>query len=758
MPVIKKKKSLVIGIILLIILLAIVVSVIHKAMEPKLVLNVEKNSITTKDRQVTEPDYSQTYEDHFLIAQNDKFQMYFEDSGMGIILIDKQTGKILQTTQKVTGNDKNLQSWKDFMASGLSVELLKNGTRQTVRYTMFSKNVTKEITYYKDGFSANVDITISPDKKNKNSEEQHVKLQMNVFLTEEGIDVTVPSESIVDTVGDSVDKLSSLYIYPFMGSTNLDEKKGYMFIPDGSGVLVSLDNNGGRFTTPYTAKIYGKDIGIDGMPSPFTKSYPKITDPEAIYMPLFGIIYSQEQSGVMGLIKNGQESADIIAYPNGVSTEYNWITAQYFLRQSYIHQTSKNSSEGITAYEKNLIGSDIYVSYYFMTENASYARMAEIYRNYLIEKGILTRQDIEYKVGLDVIGAENEDGLLKDRTFAMTTADEAGDMLDYLRTNGVNGMNFIYRGWQKGGYDEKFPIESVRVEQKIGGKSELTDLINKANEMGDVDFSLYDDFGIATKNNIYDTGKDIVKRIDKLIYDDGDYFLTPVKLLELSAATIPEYKAMNVKSLAVSGITKSLYTYLIDDNEINREQTKFEHMEVLRTVSGEMDLFMDAPYDYLWKYAQGIYNMPLSGSNYSYASTEIPFLSMVLKGYIPMYSEYCNLNASPEDYILKLAESGVFPNFIITQEDNTKLMNTSLDYIFTSRFDDFKDIIVKDYSNLKELNEKVSEAVIVDHQILEPDFVCVTYDNGVKVYVNYTGTVKQADNIEVESKSFKVVY
>jgi hypothetical protein len=750
--VIKSKKKLVVGLFLILLIAVVIITVVRRGMKLDIDLQVEKNTLKTNNRQITEPDYDQVLENHFLLTENVNFKMYFEESGMSVILVDKKTGKVLHTTRKVEGEDKNIKSWIDFMASGLSVEMLESGTRQTERYTMYSKNVTKTYTYYTDGFTADVDITI-PSKE----EDQHVQLKMNVYLTDAGIDVTVPSESIQDTVGDNVDKISSLYIYPFMGSTYRDEKEGYMFIPDGSGVLVSLEDHGSRFTTPYTAKIYGKDIGIDTISPKSGGDYPVNIEAEPIYIPLFGIVYSEEETGVMGLIKSGQESAEILAYPNGVSTDYNWITAQYLLRETYIHQTSKNSLEGITAYEKKLKGSNIEISYLFMTEHASYNQMANIYRDYLINQGILKKQDIAYKVGLDVIAAENEEGLLKKRTFSMTTTEEAANMIDELKAIGVDGLHLNYRGWQKGGYDDNFPIDTLKVEEKIGGKLGLKELINKTKDLNNVEVSLYDDFGIASKSRIYDTGKDIVKRIDKLIFEEDGYFLTPIKLLEVTSEMIPHYKNMEVSSLSISGVTKNLYTYISDNKVVSREQTKLEDMKVIGSVAEKMDLYMDAPYDYLWKYAKGIYNMPLSGSNYSYVSAEIPFLSIVLKGYLPMYSEYCNLNAYPTDYMLKLAESGTFPNFVITEKDSTLMINTSLDYIFTSQFDDYKDTILEYYNDLKLINEKVANAEIVEHQILENDFIRVTYSNGVQVYVNYTNKEKQDGSVKVESKSFKVV-
>ena len=47
-----------------------------------------------------------------------------------------------------------------------------------------------------------------------------------------------------------------------MGYTFLDDKEGYMLIPDGNGALIYLDNKEGRYSTGFSQMIYGKDYGF----------------------------------------------------------------------------------------------------------------------------------------------------------------------------------------------------------------------------------------------------------------------------------------------------------------------------------------------------------------------------------------------------------------------------------------------------------------------------------------------------------------
>lgn len=753
MWVIKNKKKFTAALLLTALLIFLFVTVLKNLFNEEYFQDIEGNKVLIEERTTINPDKSKVLDDYFLLTSNEQFEMYLEEDSLSFILLDKKTGKLLESTKKVSDEDKNLKSWADFMASGISIDMYREGAKITNRYTMYSNNVEKVFTYYKDGFAADIQFTF-----NNEGEEQYVKLHMEVLLTEEGVDVLIPSSQIQDTKGENIEKIANIYVFPFLGATYKGEKEGYMFVPDGSGILISLKDQEGRFTTPYTAKVYGKDIGIDVfVENVVNNTYPRIREAEPVYMPLFGIVYTDEGTGVMGLIKNGQECAEINAYPNGVSTDYNWITAKYYLRESYIHQTSKNTAGGITTFEKDLKGSDIYISYIFMAEDASYSRMATIYRGYLIDNEMLIKKDTDYKLGLDIIGTQSTKGILFRKVFPITTFRETSDILEYLRGNGVDGMQVTYRGWQKGGYDETFPVENIGIESKAGSLRELKDLIEKASKMENVNFSLFNNIGLASKSKSYDTGKDVVKRLDKLIYDfNNAYYLTPIKMLEVINKTSSDYLDIGLTCLSITGMTNHLYTYLYKNKIISRELTKIEIEKAAKTLSEAVNLYMEAPYDYLFKYAEGIFDIPLTGSNYSYTKTDVPFISMVLKGYIPMYSDYCNLNEAPADYILKLAECGVFPNFVISTEDNMKLVGTGFSNIFTSKFDDWKDTILFYYNELFEVNEKTKDAVITEHRIISEGFVRVTYDNGVKVYVNYTDKAIKADALEVNAKSFLI--
>ena len=56
--------------------------------------------------------------------------------------------------------------------------------------------------------------------------------------------------------------IATVTMFPFMGYTHMDEEEGYMFIPDGNGALIYMDNKEGRYPTGFNQMIYGSDVGF----------------------------------------------------------------------------------------------------------------------------------------------------------------------------------------------------------------------------------------------------------------------------------------------------------------------------------------------------------------------------------------------------------------------------------------------------------------------------------------------------------------
>ena len=71
------------------------------------------------------------------------------------------------------------------------------------------------------------------------------------------VDKKTGVESFTDT------RVCGVYLLPCFGATELDEKAGYMLVPEAAGALINFSNGEGVGTTPFSKRIYGTNIGVD---------------------------------------------------------------------------------------------------------------------------------------------------------------------------------------------------------------------------------------------------------------------------------------------------------------------------------------------------------------------------------------------------------------------------------------------------------------------------------------------------------------
>jgi hypothetical protein len=388
--------------------------------------------------------------------------------------------------------------------------------------------------------------------------------------------------------------------------------------------------------------------------------------------------------------------------------------------------------------------------------------MANAYRNYLIDNGDLTvQEDTSYNTRIDFLGTERESFLLGTKAVVMTTVDDIREIFEDLETEGVSDILSVYKGWQKGGlYD--IPITKYKADSKIGGTSALTELIEDSAEKG-IDIYLYDDARTINPDENNATFN-VVKKINKRRYEEETYqdvyesfnYLTPARSDYLLNKFVNSYTKKGVSNLALAGISNTLFSYTYSGTTYTRYDCAESYAQTAATIDENTNLIMEQPFAYLWKNTQSFLDMPLYTSSYVLEDESVPFLSIVLKGVMPVYSEYVNFEANKQEFFLKLVETGTYPSFYITKEDSSELIYTNSSDIYSSQYSVYKDEIVEYTEALAALNEKVEGAFITGHEINDNGVTVVTYDNGVKVYVNYSTAEQTIDGVTIPSMSYEV--
>ena len=138
-------------------------------------------------------------------------------------------------------------------------------------------------------------------------------------------------------------------------------------------------------------------------------------------------------------------------------------------------------------------------------------------------------------------------------------------------------------------------------------------------------------------------------------------------------------------------------------------------------------------------------------------SDTVPFMQMVLKGYVDYYAPYSNFNADRQMEMLQMVEQGAYPSWIVTGQNSLELLNTPSSWLYTSEFSVWKGEMVEEYQYVAPALNAVLGAEIVSHEQLAEGIVCVSYDNGVSIVVNYTNADFNRGGVAVKAMDFTVI-
>lgn len=688
--------------------------------------------------------------DYSKVAESDSYELYLYEPTLSIILKNKATGALLLSTlSEEDDNGANNKTWTAYMQSGVVLSAIKNAN-DTYQVDLVSCANTIDYSYEDNGFAARIYW-----------KEYDFGLTVRVTLEGDELVAEVPEDSIVENGTDSY--IGTVSLFPMFGYSYLDNQAGYMFIPDGNGALIYLDDKDGRYASGYSQMIYGADAG-------FTESttetllwgrYQTVNESEKVLAPVFGMAHTDDGLAYLAIVEEGEKRASIEAQPNGVMVDYNRCYARFLLRRTYIQPLNNSNSGTMTSVEADRTHGNLKVRYILLSgEDAGYSGMAVAYRNYLLDNNLIQRRDNSYKTRVDFLGTDREEFLISTRAVVMTDVGQVREIFGELQSAGVNTLLSIYKGWQKGGMYQ-IPISKYKADGKIGGTGALTDLIQDSESAG-YDVYLYND-ALRANPAESNTTFNIVKKVNKrrleiqtrdYVYDTFNYLLPNRSDYNLDKF-VKSYTAKGVDNLAVAGITGNLFSYSYSGSYYDRLFTADAYESSIADISKQTSLILEKPFAYLWNYTEAMIDMPLGTSDFMYEDEEVPFFSIVLKGIVPMYSEYVNFEANKQEFRLQMIESGVYPSFYVTYEDSADLIYTNSADLYSTKYSSYKDTIIEYDADFRQVAALTGDAMIVRHEKLAEGVNKVTYDNGVVFYINYNQDAVTVDGVTIEGLSYK---
>ncbi len=673
---------------------------------------------------------------YHLTAENDLFQLYVDSDTLAFKLLDKRSNYLWHSgIDALADGDKLNKSWQAFALSGVSIEYLDEKAVNK-RISISNSNHTLDVTPIEQGIAAQVTFG-----------DYGITVGVTLQLEAAGVRVEVPMDSIRED--DPKFRLGLVYLYPFLGATRGGSEPGYMFMPDGTGSLIRFADST-KAKNMFYGRYYGDDLGMIAI-MPYETG---VTPVYPISFPVYGMSHG-EQNAYISVVEKGAPYGEIQVHPSGIITNFNFLYNTFIYNESYFQATNR-SGAGVTTVQKQTNHFDAVVHYRFLTgDDANYVGMAQSYQRYLVDKGMLHKvEDTNPNIGirLEFLGGDKEKVLLWYRFISMTTVGQMSDILDGLQ---IPNPDVIYYGWQPYGASS-MPPTSLTLDGGLGSVGELRDLADKIAAEGG-HFSLYYDPQAALyREGGYSPRNDLAMAITNVNLEGFnrlyEYYFTFDVLQQRYSALTGDIASQLKAGVALDNIGFELYSDFRQGASLNREGSLSAYQNLLAETPLRLGFYH--PNDYLFGVMQAYYDMPLGDNGYIYTSEAVPFLPIVLSGYVPYYGRALNFSSNTQEDLLRQVEFGVYPSYFLTQEPTANMLNTpTATWIYTSSYAQWGDQIRQTYQWMNDLLAPVRGVSIIAHQQLADGIFATTYANGRQIIVNYMDRPFVYAGITVEAKS-----
>ena len=475
--------------------------------------------------------------------------------------------------------------------------------------------------------------------------------------------------------------------------------------------------------------------------------------------------YKYEDKGYFAIIEEGEAIASISTETGGKTCDYDTVMTTITPRQRDTYDiadaiSGAGSAMWTVTSKRKYTGN--YTLRYFMLNDTTkadaaglkdgdfyettYMGMVEAARDYYESKGILTRlsaDDVEEDIPLyietfgSVVTQEKILSFPVDVDTPLTTFEDIKTMTAQLAEVGITNLNYKLTGYFNGGMWYTVPY-NVEVEKSVGGASGFTDFMSYAAEKG---IGVYPDFDFvwadAAENTIFDglnKRQHIIKTMNTKYarlreYDplfqqyDRTYYLaiSPAYYEYFYDTFTANYSKLSPIGISVGTLGEYLNSDFDKKDPYHREDNKEYTVELFKQIKEEYNNVMtDAGNFYSWPYVTDILNVPLDSSEYLNTSETIPFMGMVLHGYVNFAGMAMN-NAGDMNYqLLKAIENGAAVYFQLSYQ-NTEKLKTNGDFskYYSIDFDIWFDDLVDVYNRLNEATSDLQTKLITGHEFVE---------------------------------------
>lgn len=592
------------------------------------------------------------------------------------------------------------------------------------------------------------------DKQEKVSEKSVFNVSVIYRLDGDDLIVEVPFDDLEYKEDYPIYYLSVL---PYFGASGTTDE-GFLFVPEGGGALIEF-NNGKTSQNSYYSNVYGWDMGQDR---------DAVVHDTRTYFNVFG--ESKNDSSFICMLEDGVPYASIQADISGRSHSYNYVNAVYSVLHREQYDVSDRSTQSMFVYEDGTAEGEGIVQRYSFIDSGDYVDMAEDYRSYLKDKYgdyLTVNDDTETPVALEIIGAVDKVkqvfGVPVSSPLELTTYKEAQEMVEELYGEGLSNMSVKLSGWMNGGVQQKM-LDSVNLISDLGSKKDLQNMIDSAEEKGiavylngitnyAMDSGITDGFFVYTdaakfvsqesaKLNVYDT-----VTYEKAEEDRDPFYLLKADLVYEMMDNLADAANGYHAGVSFSDIGYELSSDFYQKDPTSRQMAMEEQAEKLKSLDDNgTDIMINMGNDYAVAYADMVTNMDLEGTEYSIIDKKIPFYQLAIHGYVNYTGEALNLTQNTQNELLNSAEYGAGLAFTFMKESAFELQNTLYTEYFGADYSAWHDEMLEIYTRYNEELGHTFNQKMVGHEYVTSELTCTIYEDGTKVYVNYSYDELQADD------------
>ena len=554
--------------------------------------------------------------------------------------------------------------------------------------------------------------------------------------------------------------LTEISFLPYFGAA-VAQDEGYVFVPDGSGSLIY--HNNGKKGYSVTLPVYGEDTAKN------VESNSSVS--AGVTMPVYGI--RRNQAAVFCILEEGDAHASVYTQSAGTQSSYSCVNAIYTIRP-FDRVSLDGTSDAVNVYQETPYQGKIKQRYCFLSgEDADYVGMAKCYQAYLVSNGTLRKQEqAGYPFLMETLGAFQKKktfiGIPYTGTVKLTTFSQTETLVRLLAEHGVDSVDVRLNGWFNGGLNNRF-VKSAKPISALGGKKSLRALEATMSNAGgrlflDSAFQFVNEGLFSFRYNVWSLSARYTNKEIALIhpYDlstfmrsklySGQYLLTPTRFSWYMERFTESVAAVSDGIPFYNDLGDALYSDYHKAKLSDRQASKQHIREALGV--GKQGYGLEMGNVYALSGAGLVTGLPSTDTRYYLEDETVPFVQIVLHGYVDYAGTALNMADDYETEVLKAVETASLLYYVWSYDNAEELKDTRYQHYSTTNYVSWIDEAATLYKDLQPYMTEQRNQRITDHEILENGLRVTVYENGVKSIVNYADHDVEYDGKTVKAKGY----